>query len=113
MSLKQDEIYPNDIYTRYVNYFNNEDMDEWQIRQGITDLIGHALILEPKVIIAVLNACRRINDYALSVRFLKDVKGKCGSHVNEIYPYILQEIGPTLKELGINTPEELGFDKHE
>jgi cytochrome c oxidase subunit 5a len=26
---------------------------------------------------------------------------------------MLQEIGPTLKELGIDTPEELGYDKPE
>merc|ERR1711890_203846 len=27
----------------------------------------------------------------------------------EIYPYILQEIQPTLTELGISTPEEMGY----
>lgn len=41
------------------------------------------------------------------------VKDKCGSRLKEIYPYILQEIRPTLDELGINTPEELGYDKPE
>ena len=28
-----------------------------------------------------------------------------------IYKYIIQEVQPTLDELGISTPEELGLDK--
>lgn len=35
---------------------------------------------------------------------------KAGPH-KEIYPYVLQELRPTLSELGIPTPEELGIDK--
>lgn len=33
--------------------------------------------------------------------------------MKEIYPYLLQEIRPTLDELGILTPEEMGYDKPE
>ncbi|OBS72532.1 hypothetical protein A6R68_12904, partial [Neotoma lepida] len=33
-----------------------------------------------------------------------------GPH-KEIYPYVIQELRPTLNELGISTPEELGLDK--
>lgn len=65
-----------------------------------------------KVIIAALKACRRLNDYALAIRFLESVRLK--SEIDSsIYPYILQEISPTLQELGIDTPEALGFDKPE
>lgn len=56
----------------------------------MNDLSGMDLVPEPKIIIAALNACRRLNDYALAVRFLESVKNKCGSRVSEIYPYILQ-----------------------
>lgn len=35
---------------------------------------------------------------------------KAGPH-KEIYPYVIQELRPTLNELGISTPEELGLDK--
>uniref|UniRef100_A0A8C8W756 Cytochrome c oxidase subunit 5A, mitochondrial n=1 Tax=Peromyscus maniculatus bairdii TaxID=230844 RepID=A0A8C8W756_PERMB len=38
------------------------------------------------------------------------VKDKAGPH-KEIYPYVIQELRPTLNELGISTPEELGLDK--
>lgn len=99
--------------SRYVAYFNRKDIDGWEVRKAINDLQGMDLVPEPKIIIAALGACRRLNDYALCVRLLEGVKVKCGSHVNEIYPYIIQEIRPTLNELGISTPEDLGYDKPE
>ncbi|KAI1301432.1 Cytochrome c oxidase subunit 5A, mitochondrial [Halotydeus destructor] len=99
--------------TRYEAYFNRKDIDGWEIRKGINDLQGMDLVPEPKIIIAALKACRRVNDYALCIRLLEAVKFKCGSSVAEIYPYLIQEIRPTLDELGISTPEELGYDKPE
>lgn len=71
------------------------------------------MVPDPAIIIAGLKACRRLNDYAVAVRFLEMVKFKCGDQLDKIYPYVLQEIRPTLDELGINTPEELGYDKPE
>lgn len=76
-------------------------------------MLGHDLVPEPKILIAALKACRRNNDLALAVRILEALKSKCGSKVNEIYPWYIQEIRPTLTELGVPTPEELGFDKPE
>lgn len=74
---------------------------------------GHDLVPEPKILIAVLKACRRVNDLALAIRILEALKDKCGNRVNEIYPWYIQELRPTLTELSIPTPEELGFDKPE
>lgn len=71
------------------------------------------LIPDPKIIKAAMHACRRVNDYAIAVRFLEAIKDKCGPKVDVIYPYVIQEIKPTLEELGIDTPEELGYDKPE
>ncbi|XP_058802159.1 cytochrome c oxidase subunit 5A, mitochondrial [Phymastichus coffea] len=98
---------------RYEKFFNRPDIDHWEIRKAMNDLAGMDLVPEPKIICAALRACRRLNDYALTTRFLESVKDKCGDQVDKIYPYILQEINPTLKELGISTPEELGYDKPE
>ncbi|XP_065091011.1 cytochrome c oxidase subunit 5A, mitochondrial [Ochlerotatus camptorhynchus] len=98
---------------RYEAYFNRSDIDHWEARKGMNDLLGMDLIPEPKIIAAALKACRRLNDYALAIRFLEGCKDKCGNKVNEIYPYLLQEIRPTLTELGIETPEELGYDQPE
>lgn len=95
---------------RWEAYFNKPDIDDWELRRGLNELHGHDLVPEPKIVIAALKACRRLNDSAMTVRVLEALKDKAGSHKN-IYPYILQEIRPTLDELGISTPEELGLDK--
>ncbi|XP_055531956.1 cytochrome c oxidase subunit 5A, mitochondrial-like [Wyeomyia smithii] len=102
-----------DFDSRYEAYFNRTDIDHWEARKAMNDLLGMDLIPEPKIIVAGLKACRRLNDYALAIRFLEGCKDKCGNKVNEIYPYLLQEIRPTLTELGIDTPEELGYDQPE
>lgn len=102
-----------DFDARYEAYFNRPDIDGWEARKAMNDLIGMDLVPEPKIIIAGLKACRRLNDYALAIRWLEGVKDSCGAKLQEIYPYLLQEIRPTLTELGIETPEELGYDQPE
>lgn len=97
---------------RYVAYFSRPDIDGWEIRKGINDLTGMDLVPEPKIVIAALRACRRVNDFSLCVRFLEAIKFKACAN-KDIYPYIIQEIRPVLDELGISTPEELGYDKPE
>lgn len=99
--------------SRYEAYFNRQDIDGWEIRKAMNDLAGMDLVPEPKIINAALRACRRVSDFALAVRFLEAIKSKCGTRVKEIYPYIIQEIRPTLDELGVSTPEELGYDQPE
>lgn len=98
---------------KYVDYFSRQEIDQWECRKAMNDLAKMDLVPEPKIIISALKACRRLNDYAMAVRFLESVKDKCGPKLDEIYPWILQEIRPTLDELGVNTPEELGYDKPE
>ncbi|XP_055533951.1 cytochrome c oxidase subunit 5A, mitochondrial-like [Wyeomyia smithii] len=98
---------------RYEAYFNRPDIDQWEARKAMNDLFGMDLVPEPKIIVAALKACRRLNDYALAIRFLEAVKDRCGDKQKEIYPYVLQEIAPTLCDLGIETPEELGYDTPE
>merc|ERR1712002_1088122 len=88
------------------------EFDGWEVRKAMNDLSGMDLVPEPKIISAALRACRRINDYSLAVRFLEAVKFKCGGKM-EIYNYVINEVKPTLTELGIETPEELGYDKPE
>ena len=98
---------------RYENYFNRPDIDGWEIRKAFNDLAGMDLIPDPKIIAASLKACRRVNDYALAVRWIETLRVKANFADKAIYPYLLQELKPTLDELGINTPEELGYDKPE
>ncbi|CAG9764135.1 unnamed protein product [Ceutorhynchus assimilis] len=102
-----------EMICRYECIFGRDDADGWDVRQAMNDLTGYDSVPEPRIIIAGLHACRRLNDYAMAVRFLELVKDKCGNNVNEIYPYIVQEIGPTVADLGCDFPENLGYDKPE
>jgi len=97
---------------RYLNYFNRPDIDGWELRKGINDMHNFDLVPEPKIMIAVLKACRRVNDHSLAVRYLEAVMRKANYKKN-IVDYLMQEIRPTLNELGISTPAELGYDEPE
>ncbi|XP_057694079.1 cytochrome c oxidase subunit 5A, mitochondrial-like [Corythoichthys intestinalis] len=95
---------------RWVTYFNKPDIDAWELKKGMNTLIGYDLVPEAKILDSALRACRRLDDLASAIRILEAVKDKAGPH-KDIYPYLIQELQPTLAELGISTPEELGIDK--
>ncbi|XP_034032138.1 cytochrome c oxidase subunit 5A, mitochondrial [Thalassophryne amazonica] len=95
---------------RWVTFFNRPDIDPWELRKGMNTLVCYDLVPEPKILEAALRACRRLDDLASAIRILEAVKDKAGPH-KDIYPYVIQELQPTLQELGISTPEELGLDK--
>lgn len=97
---------------RYEKYFNKPDIDGWELRKGINDMQNFDLVPEPKIMIAVLKACRRVNDHSLAVRYLEAVWRKA-EYKKEIVDYLMQEIRPTLNELGISTPEEMGYNEPE
>ncbi|BFF89063.1 cytochrome c oxidase subunit 5A mitochondrial [Drosophila madeirensis] len=102
-----------DFDKRYEKYFSREGIDGWEIRKGMNDLLGMDLVPSPKVIEAGLRGARRVNDIALAIRWLEGCKDKCGDQKATLYPYLLEKITPTLKELGIPTIEELGYDQPE
>ena len=91
----------------WVDYFNQSDLDKWLLRNGYNKLYGLDMVPEPKILVSVLNACRRLGDFPSAIRVLESVKLKAASNP-EIYDYVIQELKPTLTELGIPTPEELG-----
>uniref|UniRef100_A0A2R9ACF7 Cytochrome c oxidase subunit 5A, mitochondrial n=1 Tax=Pan paniscus TaxID=9597 RepID=A0A2R9ACF7_PANPA len=81
-----------------VTYFNKPDIDAWELCKGVNTLVGYDLVPE------------QLYDFASAVGILEAVKDKAGPY-REICPYVIQELRPTLNELGISTPEELGLDK--
>lgn len=109
LSHGEPDIHSDKFDAGYVQYFSRADIDGWQVRKGMNDLLGMDLVPDPTIIVAGLKACRRINDFALAIRWLEGCKDKCGAETATIYPWLLQEIQPTLTELGINTPDELGY----
>ncbi|VDN52873.1 unnamed protein product, partial [Dracunculus medinensis] len=99
----------------FIDYFNRPEIDGWEVRKALGELHNCDVIPDPKIVEAALRACRRINDFALCLRIFEALKIKCGTKKNRkiIYPYIMQQIKPTLDELGIPTLEELGYDEPE
>ncbi|KAK5647756.1 hypothetical protein RI129_002648 [Pyrocoelia pectoralis] len=104
-----------DRVRRYECFFCRKDIDGWDIRQAMNDIAGMDMVPDPRIIISALYACRRVNEYSVAIRFLEVVRFKCDctGEFEKLYPYILQEIGPTLEELGIEGPEALGYDRPE
>jgi len=98
---------------RYEAFFNRADIDGWEIRKGMSDLVAMDLVPDPTIVAAALRACRRVNDYALTTRIMEIVKIKCADKESEIWPYMIQELKPTLDELGILTPTDMGYDQPE
>merc|ERR1711983_372956 len=98
---------------RYIAYFDRADIDGWELRKGMGDLCAMDLVPEPPIVAAALRACRRVNDFSLTTRILETIKVKCGNKQSEIWPYMVQELRPTLDELGVLLPEEMGYDKPE
>ena len=98
---------------RYEAFFNRPDIDGWEIRKAMGDLAGMDLVPEPTIVAAALRACRRINDYSLTTRILEVIKMKCAYNEKELWPYMMQELRPTLDELGITSLEEMGYEKPE
>ncbi|XP_036331504.1 cytochrome c oxidase subunit 5A, mitochondrial-like [Rhagoletis pomonella] len=105
---------PEQVFNkRFEDFFNRCEIDGWDLRQGMNDILGYDVVPHPKIIEAGLRACRRVNDIALAIRWLEACKNRCGDKVDQIYPYLLNNIRPTLYDLGIPTPEELNYDKPE
>uniref|UniRef100_A0AC34GRJ5 Cytochrome c oxidase subunit 5A, mitochondrial n=1 Tax=Panagrolaimus sp. ES5 TaxID=591445 RepID=A0AC34GRJ5_9BILA len=110
------EKWPADKFDKhFIDYLNRPEIDGWEVRKALGELHDFDVIPDPKVVEAALRACRRVNDYALTLRFMEAIKIKCGSAKNreQIFGYIVQQIKPTLTELGISIPEELGLNKPE
>ena len=72
----QPEESDEDFDARWLAYFNQPDLDAWDLKKGLNELYGHDLVPEPKIVVAMLQAARRVNDIALAIRILEAVKSK-------------------------------------
>ena len=57
--------------------------------------------------------CTYINFLYFFITRILEVTHFKAVHNKDIWPYMVQELKPTLDELGIALPEELGYDKPE
>lgn len=79
--------------------FTSADIENWTVFFNIFD---------PEF--KFFNITETFLNYCCKVHIWNILQDKAGNH-KDIYPYLIQELKPTLSELGISTPEELGIDK--
>jgi len=96
-----------------VKQLQDPTMDGWKLRETLNRIHGMDLVPSPDVLKAAMHACRAANEYSIAVRYLEAVQWKCGPQKKVIWPYLLNEIQPTLDELGILTPEAMGYGEPE
>jgi len=93
---------------QWVTYFEHPETDNWNIRVAYEEMMKEYCFLEPEVIRASLYAARRINNLPLAIRILELVKKKCKSDA-DAYLWTMQELTPTLDDLGLKTVEQYGL----
>ncbi|KAK1924872.1 cytochrome-c oxidase chain VI precursor [Papiliotrema laurentii] len=89
---------------RYQTFFSSVG-DLFELQRGLNNCFAYDLVPSPEVIEAALKAARKVNDYATAVRILEGLKVKVENKGQ--YQAYLDELAPTLKELGVVSKEEL------
>lgn len=102
------DIYAAEFDQAYVRRLQSPDIDGWEVRKLMNELLGMDMIPEPEIVSAGLRAARTVHDYALAVRWLEGCRFKCGNE-KKIYEWLMQEVRPTLDELGVSSLEEMGY----
>lgn len=101
----EDESYES-FTERYVKFFDGVE-DLFELQRGLNNAFAYDLVPAPSVIESALRASRRVNDYATAVRIFEGLKAKVENESQ--YKQYVEELAPLRKELGIETPEELGI----
>ena len=92
---------------KWLDYFNQEDLDAWELHFGIHHVYGDDACPKPATVAAMLRACRRLNDFPLTVRIFELVYEKCNWD-RELFNWVIEGVQPTIDELGLSLPEEMG-----
>ncbi|WVF72095.1 hypothetical protein IAT40_006907 [Kwoniella sp. CBS 6097] len=90
--------------SRYTTFFTTVG-DLFELQRGLNNCFAYDLVPSTEVINAALKASRKVNDYATAVRILEGVKEKVENKGQ--YQAYLDELKPTIEELGITTSEQL------
>ncbi|XP_013381026.1 cytochrome c oxidase subunit 5A, mitochondrial [Lingula anatina] len=112
LSREEEENATSKLFT---DALNSPEIDGWDLRGIGNDFAGGELIPDADICIAYINACRRVNDYALGVRFLEFTRHRHSIIDKKMNSWkaLVEEIKPALEEVGMDIPEELGYDKPE
>ncbi|KAK6019773.1 cytochrome c oxidase subunit Va [Ostertagia ostertagi] len=109
----------------FIDYLSRPEIDGWEVRKALTELHDYDVIPDPKVVEAALRACRReyiscivVTILESSARLRAGFRKRIGRSsmdtlLTRFVFYTVFNVKPVLTELGIPTPEELGYDKPE
>lgn len=71
--LNSEEPY-DEFKQRFMEAFNRPNLDGWWMRKYLQDLHVEDIIPEPEIVTSILKACRRLDDFALAVRYLESLR---------------------------------------
>merc|ERR1712191_30920 len=92
----------------WCDYFDHDECDYWYFRHAARKCVGDDWIPPPEVVQSMLYNCRKNNCYPSAIRVVELVKMRCMNN-RKAYNWLMQELQPTFADLGMKTPEELGF----
>lgn len=101
-----DETY-EDFTTRYVNFFDNDADDMFELSRGLNNAFCTDLVPAPEVLVAAMKAARRLNSFSVAARVVEALREKLNGD-EKIFNEYLADLQPTMTELGIPTPTDLG-----
>jgi cytochrome c oxidase subunit 5a len=61
---------------RYVNFFNKEADDLFELSRGLNNAFCTDIVPAPQVIVAALNAARKLNSFAVAARTIEALRDK-------------------------------------
>jgi len=97
----EEETY-EEFTERYVKFFQGVN-DLFELQRGLNNCFAHDLVPSISIVTEALRACRRVNDYATSVRIFEGIKEKC-ENKQQVQQYY-DELRPLREELGITLKE--------
>jgi cytochrome c oxidase subunit 5a len=102
----KEETY-EEFNARFVNFFDKQADDLFELSRGLNNAFSADLVPAPEVLVSAMKAARRLNSFPLAARTVEALKEKLGGD-DKIYKEYLQELKPVMEELGVPAPEELG-----
>merc|ERR1711935_409830 len=92
----------------WCDYFDHPECDEIYFNDGLWAAAHDNWVAPPEVWQSALYACRRNNRYDHAIRTLEVLKMTCLNN-RAAYHWVMQELQPTIADLGMKTPEDLGI----
>ncbi|KEZ39962.1 hypothetical protein SAPIO_CDS8935 [Scedosporium apiospermum] len=93
-----------DFNARFEKEFE-QVQDVFELQRNLNNAFAYDLVPAPSVIVAALNAARRVNDFATAVRVFEAIKAKV--ETPEQYKQYLDELKSLREEFGIELKEDL------